>query len=350
MKNSLSLGLPQTWLSPGEQSNLSEPVESTTVASPGPEQNVPSKTSEGPPAGPASQTFRAGGASIVYVHAFCAQLLGEKSSLELCRTEMKGNCDIDVLSWFKLSPSESSNMMNALEDCVTKKFNKKTDFIVELNEQVKKKENSILQSRIKNIPSGERGAFKMKSSSIVLFIIPSTAALLFLSLKTFRYFREKWERKRRLDLLLEGNFIDKKFSHLQRMIQFPVSSSHVMSSGVDDRTRRLEEDDFSLEPDTSTECELFDILELIVEETVVIVTDSDPHLNIYVSAQFEVTKSEVYVVGCRGRCQYEKSMQNSPIILLAFLYELLPLNHTFFNILLSLFIIFYLRHSQSDIC
>ena len=134
------------------------------------------------------------------------------------------------------------------------------------------------------------------------------------------------------------------------MIQFPVRSSHVMSSGVVDRTRRLEEDDFSLEPDTSTECELFDILELIVEETVVIVTDSDPHLNIYVSAQFEVTKSEVYVVGCRGRCQYEKSMQNSPIILLAFLYELQPLNHTFFNILLSLFIIFYLRHSQSDIC
>ena len=90
--------------------------------------------------------------------------------------------------------------------------------------------------------------------------------------------------------MLEGNFIDKKYSHLQRMTQFPVRSSHVMSSGVVDRTRRLEEDDFSLEPDTSTECELFDILELIVEETVVIVTDSDPHLNIYVSAQFEVSK------------------------------------------------------------
>ena len=59
---------------------------------------------------------------------------------------------------------------------------------------------------------------------------------------------------------------------------------------VDDRTRLLEKDDFTLEPDTSTECELFDISELIVEETVVIVPDTDPHLNIYVSAQFEVTK------------------------------------------------------------
>ena len=44
-----------------------------------------------------------------------------------------------------------------------------------------------------------------------------------------------------------------------------------------------------MEPDTSAECELFDTLELIVEETVVIVTDADPHLNIYVSAQFEVS-------------------------------------------------------------
>ena len=57
---------------------------------------------------------------------------------------MKANCDIDVLSWFKLSPSESSNMMTALEKCVTTKFNKKTDFIVELNEQVKKKENCLM--------------------------------------------------------------------------------------------------------------------------------------------------------------------------------------------------------------
>ena len=59
---------------------------------------------------------------------------------------------------------------------------------------------------------------------------------------------------------------------------------------MDDRTRLLEEDDFTLEPDTSAECELFDTLELILEETVVIVSHADPHLNIYVSAQFEVTK------------------------------------------------------------
>lgn len=57
-----------------------------------------------------------------------------------------------------------------------------------------------------------------------------------------------------------------------------------------------------MEPDTSAECELFDTLELILEETVDIVTDADPHLNIYVSAQFEVSKSQVDMLG-KGRRQ-----------------------------------------------
>ena len=120
---------------------------------------------------------------------------------------MKQHCDIDVLSWFKLSPSESSHMMTALEDCITTKFNKKTDFIVELNEQVKKKENSILQSRNKNIRSGERGGFQSKSSTTVLCVISCTAAMLFLSLKTYRYFQKHWERKEKLELLLQGKII-----------------------------------------------------------------------------------------------------------------------------------------------
>ena len=58
-----------------------------------------------------NQKFQTGGASIVYVHTFCAELLGEASSLELCRSEMRQKCDIDVLSWFKLSPSESQEML-----------------------------------------------------------------------------------------------------------------------------------------------------------------------------------------------------------------------------------------------
>ena len=174
----------------------------------GPGQVVPSKPQGGGTGGERSQTFRAGGASIVYVHTFCAHLLGEKSNLEVCRTEMKQHCDIDVLSWFKLSPSESSNMMKDLEDCVTKKFDKKTDFIVELNEQVKKKENSILQSRNKNIRSGERGGgFKSKSPITVLSILSGTVALLFLGLKTFRYFQKQWELKEKLELLLQGNIL-----------------------------------------------------------------------------------------------------------------------------------------------
>ena len=119
---------------------------------------------------------------------------------------------------------------------------------------------------------------------------------------------------------------------------------------VDDRTRLLENDDFTLEPDTSTECELFDILELIVEETVVIVIDADPHLNIYVSAQFEVTKSEVYV-GCRGRCQNEKNYAKFPHNFICISVRITTLKpHFFQHFTFIIFSIFYLRYSQSDIC
>jgi len=71
-----------------------------------------------------SGSFKAGGASIVYVHTFCAQLMGEGSSLELCRNQMRLNCDIDVLSWFKLSPSESSLTMSMLTTLKEKGFSK----------------------------------------------------------------------------------------------------------------------------------------------------------------------------------------------------------------------------------
>ena len=54
-----------------------------------------------------------GGASIVYVHTFCAELIGE-SSLELCRTELKLKCDVDVLSWFKLNPAQSRAMQGRI--------------------------------------------------------------------------------------------------------------------------------------------------------------------------------------------------------------------------------------------
>ena len=65
-----------------------------------------------------------------------------------------------------------------------------------------------------------------------------------------------------------------------------------------------------MEPDTSAECELFDTLELILEETVVIVIDADPHLNIYVSAQFDVSNSLVYV----GEGVNLKIKLNSPFL------------------------------------
>ena len=59
--------------------------------------------------------------------------------------------------------------------------------------------------------------------------------------------------------------------------------------GVDDRKRHLEDGNYIIEPDTFTECELFETVELIVEETGVLVIDPDPHLNIYISALLDVS-------------------------------------------------------------
>ena len=83
--------------------------------------------------------FQRGGASIVYVHTFCSELLGEGSSLEFCRywnidrnhlqitvniirSEMKTKCDMDVLSWFQISPSQSQDIQGMLSGLIVKLF------------------------------------------------------------------------------------------------------------------------------------------------------------------------------------------------------------------------------------
>ena len=52
--------------------------DSFVATPPEPEPNPPDEEEAG-------QKFERGGASILYVHTFCAELLGEASSLELCR-------------------------------------------------------------------------------------------------------------------------------------------------------------------------------------------------------------------------------------------------------------------------
>ena len=56
----------------------------------------------------------------------------------------------------------------------------------------------------------------------------------------------------------------------------------MLFSDVDERTHELEENNYEFEADISTDCEVFESSKLIEEETVIMVTDSDPHLNIYI--------------------------------------------------------------------
>ena len=69
-----------------------------------------------------------------------------------------------------------------------------------------------------------------------------------------------------------------------------------MCQDLEERTRYLEENNFSLEPDIFTECELLDVEELIVEETADRVTDSDPQINIYIPTQCEESDLTDYIL------------------------------------------------------
>ena len=94
-------------------------------------------------------------------------------------------------------------ILGSLETCVTKRFKKKTDFIVQLNEQVKNKENSILKSRSQML-RGSEGGIKYKSSTKVVLAFTCTAVVILILLKTFHYLQRKWERQKELELLLKS--------------------------------------------------------------------------------------------------------------------------------------------------
>ena len=57
---------------------------------------------------------------------------------------------------------------------------------------------------------------------------------------------------------------------------------------MDDRTKLLEEKNIDFEPDNFIKCEILDEAEEIEEETVVIVSDLYPHLNVYIPFELEV--------------------------------------------------------------
>ena len=57
---------------------------------------------------------------------------------------------------------------------------------------------------------------------------------------------------------------------------------------LDDRTKMLEEENINFELDNFIKCEILDEAEEIEEETVVIVSDLYPHLNVYIPFELEV--------------------------------------------------------------
>ena len=67
------------------------------------------------------EKFQNEGASIIYVHTFCLEIIGDQATslLEKCRAEMKLKCDIDVLSWFKNNPLNSPVTLSKIFDYIS---------------------------------------------------------------------------------------------------------------------------------------------------------------------------------------------------------------------------------------
>ena len=152
-------------------------------------------------------------------------------TVNVIRSEMKTKCDMDVLSWFQISPSQSQDiqgmlsviMVNSIvvlifsffhataniEDCVLRMFRKKPDFLDNLNAQVKKKESlSILGSQRSSLAggsgsggSGSRGRGRLMWSLIIFSVIT-------IIIGVSVYFYRRWMYQKKIELLLQGQFED----------------------------------------------------------------------------------------------------------------------------------------------
>ena len=85
---------------------------------------------------------------------------------------------------------------------MTKKFKKQADFIVQLNEQVKDKENSLLKSRNAKLLSGE-GGNRYRTSTKVIWLLSGSGVLL-LILRVSNHLQRKWERQKALEEMFRG--------------------------------------------------------------------------------------------------------------------------------------------------
>ena len=89
----------------------------------------------------------------------------------------------------------------------------------------------------------------------------------------------------------------------------------IQIADIEERTQELIEENYAAEPDISTDCEVFDKSELIEEETVVIVPDSDPNIEVYITSETWVNQ---FLFEPEGRVTTRVSQRNCAMLGLSY--------------------------------
>ena len=126
-------------------------------------------------------------------------------------------------------------------------------------------------------PAGDSATSSLSSSkgkSRMLFWIGVQISLVCITIVSY-YFYKRWKKNKEIEAINQGT---KLFSSKEIFI------NETFVADIEDRTRELFEENFDTEPDISTDCKVFDKSDLIEEETVDIVPDSDPDIAVYITS------------------------------------------------------------------
>ena len=108
------------------------------------------------------------GASLLYVSSFCKEIFGDLAPLESCRSELMLHCKVDVLGWFDISPAESRESSESVQNCLTNKFQQRADFVTQFNRKIETQEKHAKVS----LPPPRKGPkFFVFGALITVFIL-----------------------------------------------------------------------------------------------------------------------------------------------------------------------------------
>ena len=139
------------------------------------------------------------GASLLYVSSFCKEIFGDLAPLETCRAELRLHCQVDVLTWFETSPAENRESSQAVQKCLTNKYQQQSDFVTQFNRKIETQEKHAKVSP----PAPKKGPkFFVFGALILVFIL-----MLCGSVKIYLRIKKNLKDKELEDKLLGENIL-----------------------------------------------------------------------------------------------------------------------------------------------